>query len=281
MKVTIIHTLQLFLLAYADSVYGLVHYITPSSPQNASSCLTLSQFATNSSDNETDISLLFLPGNHTLDQELLLAHGHNFSMSTSKYAKDNETVLVECNSQLGRLDVSETTYVSIKSLTFIGCGGNRVSQVTWLTIADSTFQSNRDEIAVLEISKVINTNIIRCQFLNNTLEHHDSNSSQHFGYLCRGEILDYVYHQPNTFRGVLYMAFSNVSVVICKFVYNRADIGGALVAHNSSVYIDKSTLSFNTANFGGTMVTSGSTFDIDNSIFTHNSAQESGGVMVT
>ena len=279
-------SLLLFLLAYyADLVYSKVHYIKPSelldSPclQNASSCLTLSQFAANSnfSHNETHVSLLFLPGHHTLDQKLLLAHGHNFSMS--KYAKDNETVYVKCISLLGSFDISETISVSIKSLNFIGCGSNRVSRVTWLMIADSTFRGVEDQSAVLVINNVSTTKIVRSMFLNNTLEHCDSNTSLYLKSYY--EVLDYIYHQQNTSSGVLYTAFSNVSVVSCRFMYNRADIGGALVAHNSSLHIDKSTLSYNTANFGGAMVTSGSMIDIDNSIFTHNSARNSGGVMVT
>ena len=218
--------LLLFLLAYADFTYSKVHYITPSldSPcsQYASSCLTLSQFVANSSDNETDVSLLFLPGYHTLDRELLLAHGHNFSMS--KYAKDNETVFVECNSQLGRFDISETTYVSIKSLTFIGCGGNRVSQVTSLIIADSTFQEVLEKSTVLVINEVNATNIERSQFLNNIHKHYDSKSIQDLVsliYLSPDAVLDYIYYMPNTSKGVLYMAFSNVSVVSCRFMHNH------------------------------------------------------------
>ena len=284
--------LLLFLLAYADFMYSKVHYITPSldspCPQYASSCLTLSQFAANSSHNETDVSLLFLGGNHTLDRELLLAHGHNFSMS--KYAKDNETVFVKCNSQLGRFDICETRYVSIKNLTFIGCGCNRVSKVTRLTIADSTFQKVQEKSTVLVINDVIATNIDRSQFLNNTLDHYDSNSSQDLLDLLYIDqdaalLFDYIYHQPNISRGVLYVAFSNISVVSCKFMYNRADIGGALVAHNSSVHINKTTLSYNSANIGGTMVTSGSMIHIDNSFFSHNLAHGSGsgigGVITT
>ena len=146
-------SLLLCLLVYADFAYSKVHYIRPSldspCPQNASSCITLSQFAVNSSHNETDISLLFLRGNHTLDRELLV-HGHNFSMS--KYVKDNERAYVECISQLGRFNISEATSASIKGLHFIGCGSNRVSQVTWLTIADSIFQDVEDNNTVLELN---------------------------------------------------------------------------------------------------------------------------------
>ena len=277
-------SLLLFLLAYADFVYSKVHYIKPSEslhnpcPQNTFSCLTLSQFAADYRHNETHVSLLFLPGHHTLDQQLLLAHGYNFSMS--KYAKDNETVFVKCISRLGRFDISETISVSIKSLNFIGCGSNRVSRVTRLMIADSTFRGVEDQSTVLEIINVSTKKIVRSMFLNNTLEHYDSIISLYLK-SYDDSVLDYIYHQRNTSSGVLYTAFSNVSVVSCRFMYNRADIGGALVAHNSSFHIDRSTFSYNTANFGGTMVTSGSTIDIDNSIITHNSARDSGGVMVT
>ena len=275
-------SLLLCLLVYADFTYSKVHYIRPSldspCPQNASSCLTLSQFAANSSHNETDISLLFLPGNHTLSRELLLAHGHNFSMS--KYEKDNERVFVQCISQLGRFNISEATSVSIKCLHFIGCGSNRVSQVIRLTIADSIFQDVEDNSTVLELNRVYIANIETSQFLFNTLEYYIFTIKYYKG-SYREDVLDYVYHHRNRPSGVFYIVFSNVSIISSWFMYNKADIGGALVAHNSSVQIDRSTLSYNTANSGGAMVTSASTIDIDNCTFIGNTVHNSGGVMVT
>ena len=275
-------SLLLCLLVYADFTYSKVHFIRPSldrpCPQNASSCLTLSQFAANFSHNETDISLLFLGGNHTLDQELLLAHGHNFSMS--KYEKDNERVFVECISQLGRFNISEATSVSIKCLHFIGCGRNRVSQVIRLTIADSIFQDVEDNSTVLELNRVHIANIETSQFLFNTLEYYIFTIKYYKG-SYREDVLDYVYHHRNRPSGVFYIVFSNVSIISSWFMYNKADIGGALVAHNSSIHIDSSTLSYNTANFGGAMVTSASTIDIYSCTFTGNIAHVSGGVMVT
>ena len=196
----------------------------------------------------------------------------------SRYAKDNETVFVECISQLGRFNISEATSVFINSLHFICCGSNRVSQVTWLTIADSVFQDVEDNNTVLELNGVEITNIKRSQFLYNTIDYYAINSST---YSFPREQLDYIYHYRSRPGGVLYTVFSNVSIISNRFMYNKADIGGALVAHNSSVHIDRSTLSYNTANFGGAMVTSASTIDIDSCTFTGNIAQVSGGVMVT
>ena len=273
-------SLLLFLLVCAEFTCSKVHYITPSldspCPQYISSCLTLSQFATNYSHNETDISLLFLQGNHIFDQELFLVHGHNFSIG--KYAKHNETVFVECTNHLGRFDIKDTTYASIKDINFIGCGNNSVSQVTWLTIADSTFQGVRNKSTVLLINEVDTANIVKSQFLYNTCE---KDSDLILFYMLDYD-LNYIYQQ-NTSSGVILIAFSNVSIISCRFMQNNiiADIGGTLVAYKSSIHTDKSVYSYNIATFGGAMVTSGSIINIDNSKFTHNSAQDSGGVMVT
>ena len=268
--------LLLFLLVYADTVYSKVHYITPSldapCPQN-SSCLTLSQFAANSSYIETDTSLLFLPGNHTLDRELLLAQVNNFSMT--KDGVGNETIFVECSTRSGRFHISETAFVSINGLHFIGCGSNNFSQVNWLTITSSTFQGVQEGNTVLVLNKVSTATIVKCSFLSNSL--HYPIITQDF--VFEDEILDYVY-QRSTPSGMLYVAFSNISIISSKFMHNRADIGGALVVHNSSLYLARSTYSNNTANFGGVMVTSGSKIDMDNNTFINNVAQ-TGGAMVT
>ena len=273
----LVKLLLLFLLVYADTVLGKVHYITPSlddpCPQN-SSCLTLSQFAANSSYIETDTSLLFLPGNHTLDRELLLAQVNNFSMT--KDGVGNETIFVECSTRSGRFHISETGSVSINGLHFIGCGSNNVSQVNWLTITSSTFQGVQEGNTVLVLNKVSAATIVSCSFLSNSL-HYPIIGSKNFP---GDEILDYVYFQRSTPSGMLYVAFSNVSIINSKFMHNRADIGGALVADNSSLYLARSTFSNNTANFGSVMVMSGSTIDMDNNTFINNVALV-GGAMVT
>ena len=269
--------LLLFLLVYADTVFSKVHYITPSldvpCPQN-SSCLTLSQFAANSSYNETDTSLLFLPGNHTLDRELLLAQLNNFSMT--KDGVGNETVFVECLTRSGRFRIRKTTSVSINGLHFISCGSNNVSQVNWLTITSSTFQGVQEGNTVLVLNEVSTATIDKCSFLSNSLHYQIIRNL-----VTKNEILNYVYFQQSTPSGMLYVAFSNVSIVSSKFMHNRADIGGALVADNSTLYLARSTYSNNTANFGGVMVTSGSIAYTDNNTFINNAAARIGGVMVT
>ena len=265
------HLSLVFLLVYADIAYSKVHYITPSAdgpcPQNFS-CLTLSQFAT---DSRSNVSLLFLPGNHTLDRELSLTLLDNISMA--KGGLDNEVVFVECSTHSGRFNISDTIFVSINDLHFIGCGSNIVSRVKWLTITGSTFQDVHDRDTVLVLSEVSNATIVKGSFLSNSLHFRD--------YAPISEILNYVYFQRSKPSGVIHTAFSNISVISSKFMHNRADIGGALVAHNSSLYLARCAFSNNTANYGGVMVTSGSTISIDQNAFINNTAENNGGVMVT
>ena len=272
------HLSLVFLLVYADIAYSKVHYITPSPdgpcPQN-SSCLTLSQFATDLRSIETDISLLLIPGNHTLDRELSLTQANNFSMT--KDGLDSERVFVKCSTHSGRFNISDTIFVSVKDLHFIGCGSNSVSRVKWLTITGSTFQDVHDVRTVLLLNEISNANIVKSFFLSNLL-HFPTPIAR---YYSNSEMLNYVYLQRSTPSGVIHTVFSNISVISSKFMDNRADIGGALVAHNSSLYLARSTYSNNTANLGGVMVTSGSTIFIDRNAFINNTSRYNGGVMIT
>ena len=82
----------------------------------------------------------------------------------------------------------------------------------------------------------------------------------------------------------MYTAFSNVSIVSSKFTDNRAEIGGALFAHNSGLHVVGSTYSHNKASFApGAMITSESSISIKNNSFCGNIAtgRVIGGVMIT
>ena len=278
--------LLLFLLVYADSANSQVHYyITPSLSVHCPGdpCLTLPQLAANSTSylgNKTNISLFFLPGNHSLDGELSLSHADNFSMT--KVIGGNGTVFVECGSQSGRFSISETTFAMVKDLHFIGCGGNRVSQVDQFIVEDTIFEGVEGRGTALELNKVTNASIARSSFLSNvhasTFEHHKISP-----YASAQKMLKYLYLDRNSsfaVGGALYTDFSNVSIVSSKFTDNRAEIGGALFAHNSSLHVVGSTYSYNKASFAGVMITSESSINIENSNFTENAAMIHGGVMI-
>ena len=279
--------LLLFLLVYADSAYSQVHYyITPSlnvsCPQDP--CLTLSQFAADSNSylgNETNISLSFLPGNHSLDRELSLSQADNFSMA--KDIRGSGTVFVECDSQSGRFNISETTFATVQCLHFIGCGGNRVSQVEQFIVEDTIFQGVEGRGTALVLNEVSAASIVRSLFHSNT---HSSTFENHDipPYASDQDILNYLYLNRNAslaVGGALYTAFSIVSIVSSQFTHNTAEIGGALFADNSNLHVVGSTYSCNRGSFGGVMITSESSVNIDNCNFSKNAAEIIGGVMIT
>ena len=279
--------LLLFLLVYADSANSQQahYYITPSPSVHCPGdpCLTLPQLAANSTSylgNETNVSLTFLPGNHSLDGELSLSHADNFSIT--KVIEGNGTVFVECGSQSGRINISEITFAMIKDLHFVGCGGNRVSQVEQFRVEDTIFEGVEGRGTALVLNEVTDASIARSSFLSNvhasTFEHHEISP-----YARDQEILNYLYlnRDPSlAVGGALYTAFSNVSIVSSKFTDNRAEIGGALFAHNSSLHVVGSTYSYNKASFAGVMITSESSINIKNSNFIENTAMIHGGVMI-
>ena len=277
--------LLLFLLVYADSANSQQahYYITPSLSVDCPGdpCLTLPQLAANSTSylgNETNISLTFLPGNHSLDGELSLSRADNFSMT--KVIGGNGTVFVECGSQSGRFNISETAFAMIKDLHFVGCGGNKVSQVEQFTVEDTIFEGVEGRGTALVLNQVTDARIARSSFFSNThgsiFEHHDI-------IIKIDDLLNYLYlnRDPSlAVGGALYTAFSNVSIVSSKFTDNRAEIGGALFAHNSSLHVVGSTYSYNKASFAGAMITSESSINIKNSNFIENAAMIHGGVMI-
>ena len=276
--------LLLFLLVYADSAnrQQAHYYITPSLSVvcPGDPCLTLPQLAANSTSflsNKTNITLSVLPGNHSLDGELSLSHADNFSIT-----KANGTVFVKCGSQSGRFNISEITFVTIKDLHFVGCGGNKVSQVKQFIVEDTIFEGVEGRGRALVLNKVTDASIARSSFLSNTC------GNRFFRYFITkfrylDNLLNYLYLNRDPLfavGGVVYTVFSNVSIVSSKFTDNGAEIGGALFAHNSSLHVVGSTYSYNKADFAGVMITLGSSINIKNSNFIGNTVMINGGVII-
>ena len=277
----------MFFLIYANSARSQAHYyITPSLNATCPGdpCLTLTQLVAINFSNETNISLWFLQGNHSLDRELSLSRAENVSMM--KDARDNGTVFVECGSrninQSGRFNISETKFAMIKGLHFIGCGGDRVSRVEQFIIEDTIFQGVEGRGTALVLNEVTFAGIARCSFLSNT---HGSKFEHHSILLfINDEVLNYLYLNRNlslSVGGALYSAYSNISIASSNFTHNTAEIGGVVFAHNSSFNVTRSEFSKNRASFGGALVTSGSRVVINDSNFSKNIVESHGGVMIT
>ena len=242
--------LLVYLLVHADVMHSKQYYITPTKKTSClkDPCLTLAEFATNSTTYQGDVSLFFLPGNHSLDRGLYLSHAHNFSMT--KDVQDDGTVLVECTGQEGRFDINATTFVEIKGFHFIGCGGNTVTNVSQFILEDAILQGVEGRGTALILNEVAAAKMVRSSFCLNT----SGRFKQHILLMGLNRVLDYFsqewpgYSKTPLVGGALYAAFSNVSVKDSKFNSNRAKLfGAALAAVVSNISITNCTFMFNKA----------------------------------
>ena len=128
------------LLSSISFTIGIEYYITSSTSGRClvEPCLTLAQFANNTSKYlDSNTTLIFKPGNHTLNSQLTISSVANISFipySISVTADIN----VACGS-LGRLDIYNVSFVSILGIKFVGCVGNRIISVRHLSIENSSF----------------------------------------------------------------------------------------------------------------------------------------------
>ena len=138
-------------------------------------------------------------------------------------------MFVECGSQSGRFTIRKMTFVTIKDLHFIGCGGNRVSQVEQFKVEDTIFEGVESRGTALVLNEVTDASITRSSFLSNIRD---------TTFLLQNKIesninatLSYALDRssPIAAGGALYTIFSNVSIVNSKFTDNTAEIGGVSV----------------------------------------------------
>ena len=174
-------------------------------------------------------------------------------------------VFVTCDNQFARLDVNESNLVSMRGLHFVGCGGNKVSNVETFTVEDTIFQGVEGGGTALLLSEVATASIIRTEFLFNGQRYHRNRSSE----------------QNEVDGGALNVVLSStVSIASSKFVYNEAHDAGAILVRNSTLHVTQSNFSCNTAkNLGGVVVASDSLISIENTGFSRNTAGY-GGVML-
>ena len=217
-------------------------YITPSSnmPCAAKPCLTLSQFADNSSSwlsSLTSTSLMLLSGTHMLTTDLSIT-AITFFMLTSSTSDGNH--FIRCQYQAS-YKFENMTELSIKGLTFIGCGNNTFSSIRNFTIENSTFQGQNASGTVLDIANV-NLTILNSSFLSNSI----------------GRCIDIyaINIRPHIISvrvgGAIFVDKSNVSIIKCTFSNNSAEVGGAIYSTNykfsNNISISNSTFIDNQAN---------------------------------
>lgn len=270
---------------------GTYYYITPSSSSSCpeESCLSLVLFATNTSQyvhNETDLSLLLVPGIHTLDVELVITNMYKFSIS--RYIQDNGSPIIECKGQSGRFNISNITFTSVTGLHFIGCGGNFMVMVNFFILDDSIFQGIVGKNRALSLKEVDSAVVVNSTFISNLMGSisscTDASATSVGGAIAAlgssVHVISSNFTNNSASNGGVFKVFGSSFIVTnSTFTNNIAACGGMLVAFSgSSFIIARSNFANNFATYGGVIQTFNSSFDITSSIFTDNIATHGGVV---
>ena len=276
--------LTVVLLALPSLTYGVTLHVRPASTKTscpAHPCQTLSEYAQNPGKyfNDSNLTLQFLPGNHTLDINLTIKNIHKLEIHGALLPTK-----VVCDFHVG-FTFSKIHRVSIDGLAFVACAARRdiyihrtyttyyglhLQSVPMAEIIDCTFQdSYGTALGVVDSRVVLRGNN---SFLNNCL-------------LCsNGRCDDYVYQGPSCNGGGVFVQRSNLSIIgSSSFSGNSAYHGGGMSAWDSSnVYISgNTTFSGNSAidDGGGVNARDSSNVYISgNTTFSDNSAIDGGGV---
>ena len=232
--------LALVLLLIYHTVSGSkMHHIMPIVQCSmGESCLTLSMLAANTSNYlDSNTTLIFLEGNHTLDSELFISNTELLRLST----KHSATTSVTCSGNAS-LNFSNIRQLQISGLKFIGCSSS-VDFVDYFTLEDSSFHGRNGDGSALKLAQT-NTNVVRSSFTSNTVGTYQS-------YVRILENLRF--YDP--YRQLSIQSYS-------------ARVGGALLVASSNLVISSSHFDSNTAELGGAIFSElGSNITTTNCIF--------------
>ncbi len=287
-KVDGVWLILFLLLGYLELLLCKVHYIIPSEgyPCNAGSCLTLSQFAHNTTNYlDSNTTLILTGGRHILNIEVSVSNINSIMQQFSMLSTNNMSTIITC-SESANLSFTNIAYVHIHNLTFIGCGSCDFNMVNQLTIEHSTFlNSSGTSIKV----NGTNASITEMFFVSNTMGIlKSSRDLMFFRYLQMISTLAYT-QSLFTVRvgGAIITSHSTIAINNCMFEENSAHVGGAIFSeHGSNVTISNSEFFSNHATgctyqfcTGGALLIDGSGIVIvHNSTFKNNTSDQDGGM---
>ena len=206
-------------------------------PSTSESCLTLSQFANNFSSESyhgSNLTLEFLPGNHTLPSQLsfmnlsIASMFANFDMSSNF----SQPALIFCDSN-ARFEFLHVQTVQISRLNFTGCTGNKVENVEQFTLVDSSFVGVEGKIGTVLKLNQTSANISSSFFINN------KGDTYHYIWCIGWNFQSTVrYRYVTVAGGAISMEESQVTIERSIFERNRGDVGGAIFSKlNSNITI--------------------------------------------
>ena len=222
---------------YGSSVKNAsTYYVTPThnTPCLEQPCLTLTEYVQQVDQYFTsNTTLVFLPGNHTLENGLLIANISSLTLLGSSEGVSN----IIC-ARPASFCFQEIREVYISSLAFVSCGDGSNAAV------------NLYSIYYVEIFECIfwnNTNTYRYGGYGGALNVFSSNVT-----LSDSNIMD----NHATSGGGIYVLESAVTFVNDLFANNIANhAGGGIDVYSSSVFYQNTVLDNNTAKYGGAIRT--------------------------
>ena len=286
---SIIHTVG------ANNVYYIKPPTSDGCPESET-CITLSTLAANTSNflDDTNTTLIFLEGNHTLDTDLNMRDiNHSVRLSAANLV----SVSITCTYG-ALLNFNNITQLQISGLELIRCR-NRIESVGNFLLEDYHFRDGENGSALLLTQT--NTNIERCSFISNRagiqtpVLYYD-----YYGMLGTGGALRVIssnlsisssWFDSNEAKGggAIYIKTEGtgnmISITNCAFVNNKAakyTDGGALYVYSdrtTAVVVDNSTFVNNTADYGGAVYLDIALFHDYQNVFHSNRAWQNGGAI--
>lgn len=296
MKFDILILVWLFVSAKSETAE---YYIASSTSCAVEPCLTLSQFATNSSnhlDDNSNIVLVFQPGSHKLDLEIRFRTiDHVSLLSNGSDQHEPLSVSIKCRWP-ARIAFDAVKEIHIKGLTFTGCYTHYFISTSQLTIESCGFHNHTGSTLQIIDSTV---KIIGTSFTSNSF------GTFHYGYVSP-------VFKNKWVGGAITLTWTNITITDSVFVDNHAEIGGAVFGdYFSNVSFFNVTFEANSANCssrcnggalyseGGSNVTvfgskfisniaaygavfahTSTTLSVDQSFFAHNVAENGGAIFV-
>ena len=225
---------------------GCHHYYIAASPgelcpSEFEMCLTLNQFASNTSHMQEDTRLVFQREQHVLDTQLTVANVARFSLvaeTVGNHSGSESDVVIVCSENFVFENVSE---VHIGGVLFVNCTQNVVENVEQITINNCAFDRQNQKGSVFHVNSST-AKFTDCRFTCTPLEVSYYINVQRFIYGC-----------------AIYSTKSNISVNRGVFEKKGPVNGVAIMVEESELFINST--SFTTITASGTDSTDDSFYD--------------------
>ena len=110
-------------------------------------------------NSNVNVTVAFGPGTHYLNESLTVSNLNAFSMTSENITV---TAQIECT-EYSRIIFNNSQDILISNLEFVGCGGNRVTNVEHLMICDTAFTGQDSRGTTLQLIKTT-AETINCAF---------------------------------------------------------------------------------------------------------------------